>query len=81
MSENDESSVRSRVPIRIVFFVAGLLLYVLSIGPVSWAFNRSQWIPPEWLGNAIEVFYFPLGWTAEQLPWLIDLLDWYVELF
>lgn len=80
MSENDEPPVRSQVPLRLGLLVGGLLQYVLSIGPVCWALNRSQWIPPEWLGNAIGVFYLPLGWTAEQLPWLMALLDWYVEL-
>lgn len=81
MSENDEPPMRSRVPLRLGLFVGGLLLYVLSIGPVTWALNRTNWIPPEWFGNAIGVFYFPLGWTADQLPWVGALLEWYLELF
>ena len=80
MSESDESAVRSRVPLRLALFVGGLLLYVLSIGPVSWALNRTSWDPPEWFEIAIGVFYSPLGWTAEKLPWLMVLLEWYVGL-
>jgi hypothetical protein len=80
MSDDQEPPVKSRVPLRLGLLLGGLLLYVLSVGPVSWAFNRTNWIPPEWLGNALGAFYFPLAWSAEQLPWFEALLQWYMEI-
>lgn len=81
MSENNEATARSRIPIRLGVIAGGMLFYVLSIGPVAWAFNRTKWTVSAWFGDAMEIFYFPLGWSADQIPWLGDLLEWYVELF
>jgi hypothetical protein len=61
-------------------FVGGLLLYVLSFGPIVWIFSRTHWTPPQWFENAMEGFYAPLEWAARQLPWLGTFLDWYTEL-
>ncbi len=62
----------------IVTLVVLPVLYVLSIGPVAWTSR----LMPEWLGNAVVVFYWPLEWIYQHGPVPIhDALDWYVHLF
>ncbi len=80
MSEcDDESPVRSRVPLRLGLFVIGLLLYVLSIGPVAWVVKHHGWTTRGWVENAIVVFYMPLELAMDRVPWLDQFVGWYVD--
>lgn len=58
-----------------------LVLYVLSIGPVSALFVRYDLAGkiPKWLFVAIQVFYWPLNRVYGQDNWVGEALQVYVH--
>ncbi len=73
----------SNKPLPLVAIVAAvmifaLLAYPLSIGPAAWVVN-SPWCP-QWVGEGLEVVYFPLEWLADNGPdWIGDALETYAD--
>lgn len=57
---------------------AAMMLYVLSIGPVSWAVDR-RWIPESWHG-VLRTIYAPVTWAYESTP-LHGPLEVYLRLW
>ena len=59
--------------------VAVTLLYVLSIGPVTWWFARHD------MSNKQEMFlttfYFPLAELGFWSPLVLDAVNWYCDLW
>ena len=80
MSENEEAPIKSRVALRLGIVVGGLFFYVLSIGPAIWIFNRTFVSWPAWIETFFDVFYYPLEWAADLIPWLDTFLQWYINL-
>ena len=56
------------------------ILYVLSIGPVIYAYNANGNTLGPRTDVACEIFYTPLVWLYENTPLRIPL-DWYFELW
>ena len=55
------------------------MLYVLSIGPASWLINSGR-IDQSWI-RAIHAAYWPLGWTAGNVPVIGPAIVSYAELW
>jgi hypothetical protein len=76
---DDQSKLRSGGAVLVLLLVALIslpMLYVLSIGPVFWLANENGQIEHLWV---IETAYWPLGWTAENVPAVGPALDSYVQ--
>jgi hypothetical protein len=56
-----------------------IVLYVLSVGPVTWLDNRG-FVPPS-AGTFFVYFYAPLFAAGRCLPAIEHLLDWYISFF
>jgi hypothetical protein len=67
------SDKRSRRAAIAALVVGLLVLYVLGLGPFSWAI-RSRWLPDEF-GN----LYLPLGWLAQRSVMVRDAIEWYLD--
>ena len=80
MSDNDEPKAKSRAAVKCAFFLGGLFLYVLSIGPIEWIASRSARVVPNWFNNVVEVVYWPLDGVADHWVWFDKFLDWYIGL-
>ena len=71
-----DSKRRSGLPAVAVACVFLLpVLYVLSIGPVTFLQHRGR-VPLE-----VDVLYAPLGWAAESSDTVYYVLAWYCKLF
>ena len=78
MSEHDNQNAR-RPPRWIVFGVATLMIYVLSLGPAVRFANRLGL--PLKASLRLAMVYLPLIWVSEYCPWFKSFLDWYVSWF
>jgi hypothetical protein len=63
--------------------LAGVLIvaigYPLSIGPACWLMWRAD--APDWIGDAFEFVYAPIGWACEYGPdWIDDATTSYMAL-
>ena len=65
----------------IVALLIGLpVLYVLSVGPISWLYNHE--VLPRSLVPIYYWFYAPIAFANERGPeWLRQILDWYADLW
>ena len=55
-------------------------MYPLSFGPVNWLAGHDY--VPEWMAQALEIFYWPLALTSAYGPEPIrKALFWYAELW
>jgi hypothetical protein len=77
-----EKPLRSTGPVAVVAVIVllvGPLLYVLSVGPAVWLYDRGT------LGDggrqAIEVIYLPLEWAASKTGAIAVPVDWYLDLW
>lgn len=62
-------------------FAMGIILYVLSPGPVAKALTPrtfSAFIAPSPLGQAIDITYAPLNYCYDHFPAVHRFYDWYV---
>lgn len=53
--------------------------YVLSLPIVVYLYSRFEITGGRWLEPFLELYYLPLIWLAENLPWLEAFLDWCIE--
>ena len=61
------STDREQQPVKaplLIMLAAMVMLYVLSVGPVSWAIVAFSVPPTSFTFNAIQIFYVPLGWLV-----------------
>jgi hypothetical protein len=83
MPDNEPNRPRSK---RWGVIAALPVLYVLSVGPVSLAFEFAFRHFPDRedslvaSADAIGVLYAPLDWAAERAKWFEDVLEWWMEL-
>lgn len=52
-------------------------LYVLSLGPVAWLFER-EFLSDTLVPTAV-MFYWPLFWAMDHSVLLEECMTWYVE--
>ncbi len=63
--------------------VAGLVLYVATIGPACWL--HAKFGGPQWSESTIEFVWAPLGWAVSHLPSGVGTAfqryaEWWLEL-
>ncbi|MEW6282447.1 MAG: hypothetical protein AB1758_27815 [Candidatus Eremiobacterota bacterium] len=61
---------------RPVAVLAAIPIYVLSVGPAVWLFDRMGWN-----ASTLELVYAPLVWLYEHNSVAARLLEAYIELF
>lgn len=71
MSEHQDKRGGSGCAIGAVLMMLPIL-YVLSLGPAAWLFNRS-YISIDFFLTA----YHPIFWVAEKVGWVNKAVEWY----
>jgi len=74
---SERSRTQLLVPVIAAFAIP--LLYVLSLGPVEWLYDRG-WLPASTY-DAFDVFYGPLEFLCDRWPWFREVLVWYERLW
>ena len=77
MSRRPDSPQHSRVVVFVTLaVVAMLVLYVLSIGPLTWLHHQgiAAW-------NGVAPFYAPLEWLGKAIPPIGELLRRYKQVW
>ena len=72
---------RSGVAIAVigVLVLAIPLLYVLSVGPAAYVYDRID--DSSALATTLQTIYAPLGWVSEQSSLTRDALNWYLSVW
>jgi len=63
----------------LALFLAVLVLYQLSVGPVVWLMQHEKL--PESVLPCVQIAYAPIGLTASNCKWYGNLLDRYLLLW
>ena len=76
---HDEEATQRHWWLSVSLVVLGLILvaalYVLSIGPVAWLYQKNDWD-----NDYLETVYAPVIWLHRETA-LREPLEWYLDLF
>ena len=78
-SQKEEPSPRKSWVTPLIAMIVVLAIYVLSIGPVVGLYARGK-ISPANL-SAVVTIYRPFDYVIDNIPFLGNLLNWYVKLW